>query len=718
MLFLCAQNFAFAQQAKIITAKQFEDMPYGAELIEGYPQNKMPENVLEVYLHIDPDNSIAQLIYKLPNSYKIYPEIKAVFLYNWAKRIGAEYKNGLIEISSALPYSSTIVTGVFKVQGNQLFFVKEIVYNPDEDTEKSADDALAAGDIKKAAELYAERSYPPIDYYVETQKKLLKRAHEIAMQQNKAKEYKKAAETMGYAYSFWDIDEKSPIFLDTKVSRIIADYTYFLQKAKMYNKCIEVAGVLTGAVPDMAGPYLQLGDSYYHTNQGQKALEAYKTYSDLRKKQGQEQRIPGYVKNRITELESTQVYAWSDFLKDCEIPNSDSFDTREFFKFDKISQNQAIYIRDEFRIEESFIYKPVAIQSEHQILVIIAYDYDGALAADLFVFDVNGNFINRKVDFLRGNTSNSKKLEEYALVKNMGNDVFRSVNKRLALENNQQILTYLYFEINDKGAVYTLDYPKDTENLLISRFFNGFQLDYFLSKDHDVYKLQNLQNGAILVKSGKWEKNEDILNIAYTQRYGTKGVGNYNSDMVYEHFQPYKEPTNETEKINWREFLKNVHLGLQKCSFSVVSKDNPTAPILSFPYTFDKSKAVEISRNFYAQILNLPIEYPGRDAADKILAKGEKYIAQVYAVGNYFGKDNTLTFFYFIIFDYGDNSYLYEIDAFITKNGNFLHAINVYSGATIDKPVLIDENGNFVVTDDNYGTSFKISIDGNGQVDY
>ena len=118
----------------------------------------------------------------------------------------------------------------------------------------------------------------------------------------RAKEYKKAAETMEYAYSFQDLDCKSTVLSDLKMVRILSDYTYFLEKAKMYNKCIEVANLLVCIKPEFADPYLQLGDSYYHTNQKQKALDTYKTYSKIRIKQGQEKRIPKYVKKRIKEL--------------------------------------------------------------------------------------------------------------------------------------------------------------------------------------------------------------------------------------------------------------------------------------------------------------------------------------------------------------------------------------------------------------------------------
>ncbi len=107
---------------------------------------------------------------------------------------------------------------------------------------------------------------------------------------------------MGYSYDFWIFDEESDILSDKKILMIIADYSYFLEKAKMYKKSIEVSKLLTYADSKLTGPYLHLGDSYYHTSNKKKALEAYEEYSKLRKEQGKEERIPVYVKKRINEL--------------------------------------------------------------------------------------------------------------------------------------------------------------------------------------------------------------------------------------------------------------------------------------------------------------------------------------------------------------------------------------------------------------------------------
>jgi len=301
---LFVQNRVLSQQVEYISGAEFEDIEYFTERIEGYPKDKLPRGAKEIYIRIADDGQKAQLILKLNEGYEILPFEKSEFSYNYAKKSGAEYRNGFVYITSIMPYSSSSSTGVFKIAGkDKLIFIKEEYDAPNEDIETSAEDALAKGDIKTAADLYMETTYPPLNFYEVTQEKLLKRAHEVALKQFKAKEYKKAAETMGYAYDFWDIDLESDMYFDKKMVSILADYTYFLEKAKMYDKCIKVSEAFTLTVIDVAGPYMHLGDSYYHTDKKQEALKAYKKYCALRKKQGQENRIPTYVKTRIAELD-------------------------------------------------------------------------------------------------------------------------------------------------------------------------------------------------------------------------------------------------------------------------------------------------------------------------------------------------------------------------------------------------------------------------------
>lgn len=302
---LFIQNKAFSQQVEYISGAEFEDIEYFTERIESYPKDKIPQGAKDIYIRIADEGQKAQLILKLDEGYEILPFEKSEFSYNYAKKAGAEYRNGFVYVTSIMPYSMNSSTGVFKIAGkDKLIFIKEEYDAPNDDIETSAEDALAKGDIKTAADLYLETTYPPLDFYELTQKKLLKRAHEVALKQFRAKEYKKAAETMGYAYDFFDIDPESDIYFDKKMISILADYTYFLEKAKMYDKCIKVSGAFTATVTDVAGPYMHLGDSYYHTDKKQDALEAYKRYSALRKEQGQGNRIPAYVKNRIAELEN------------------------------------------------------------------------------------------------------------------------------------------------------------------------------------------------------------------------------------------------------------------------------------------------------------------------------------------------------------------------------------------------------------------------------
>ena len=142
--------------------------------------------------------------------------------------------------------------------------------------------------------------YPPMGFFEHTHKILLKRAYEVALPQFRNKEYKIACETMGYAYEFEYIDEESDILADKKIINILANYSYFLDKAELYEKCIEVSEIVVFVDENATGPYMHLGDSYYHTNKKKEALEAYKTYSKLRKEQGK--KIPAYVTERITEI--------------------------------------------------------------------------------------------------------------------------------------------------------------------------------------------------------------------------------------------------------------------------------------------------------------------------------------------------------------------------------------------------------------------------------
>ena len=118
------QNTAFAQQAKFISAAEFDDFSVYVMTVEDYPKDKMPEGVEEVYIWVQEDGAAAQLIFKLNNSYKIFPKEKSSFSYNWGKKIDATYENGFIHVLSGVSHRETMVTGIFKIAGsNKLVFI-------------------------------------------------------------------------------------------------------------------------------------------------------------------------------------------------------------------------------------------------------------------------------------------------------------------------------------------------------------------------------------------------------------------------------------------------------------------------------------------------------------------------------------------------------------------------------------------------------------------
>jgi len=302
-IFSLSQNKTFAQgeyKPVTISYEEFEKEYSVFACDSYYPKEKLPKDVLKAYVFFYEEGSIAHLIYQYNDYYKVFPHIEIDFSYNFAKAVGSEYQNGEVLISSQIPFSATIITGHFKIVDDRLIFLKEERYDPNESATSEADQALIDGDIKKATDLYNEVMYPPIDYYESLQPKLLIRAYDVAYKQFKNKEYKKACETMGYAYEFAYIEKESNILNDKKIINILANYSYFLDKAELYEKCIEVSNIVVFADVNAVGPYMHLGDSYYHTNKKKEALKAYKIYSKLRLEQGK--KVPSYVTERINEI--------------------------------------------------------------------------------------------------------------------------------------------------------------------------------------------------------------------------------------------------------------------------------------------------------------------------------------------------------------------------------------------------------------------------------
>jgi tetratricopeptide (TPR) repeat protein len=178
--------------------------------------------------------------------------------------------------------------------------IKNDIVDPNEDLHAQIDEALKSGDIKLAGELALGVQSPPFGYLESFQMTLLIRAHEVAMEFSKKKDYKNAAITIGYAYDFFNgINEESDIKPDSKEAKAIADYTYFLLNVKDYKKCIEVCRTINKLSPELAGPYLHLGNSLFETNQKEDAKKAYEKFVEIRKLKKEENRIPAYVFERL-----------------------------------------------------------------------------------------------------------------------------------------------------------------------------------------------------------------------------------------------------------------------------------------------------------------------------------------------------------------------------------------------------------------------------------
>lgn len=237
---------------------------------------------------------------KTSKGYYLLDSINADFIYNSVKNPHAVYKDGNILVSSGMPLNESESIVKLRYTNNKLVFIENYIFDPNAELEEQIEKSLNVGNIKEAAELYLGVQSPPWGYLESAQLILLERAHEVAMGFSKKRDYKKAAETMGYAYDFFTgISEESEIKANSKEAKYIADYTYFLLNIKDYQKCIEVCQVINKLSPQLAGPYLHLGNSLYETGKKAEANKSYEKYIEIRKSKKEENRIPAYVFQRV-----------------------------------------------------------------------------------------------------------------------------------------------------------------------------------------------------------------------------------------------------------------------------------------------------------------------------------------------------------------------------------------------------------------------------------
>jgi len=242
------------------------------------------------------------------------------YIFNATKMNDPEWRNDTIFISSEMPYRATTWNLQFvwdaKVEG--FFSTDPQIYDPSAIALDKADSALAAGNIRLALNWYQSVFYPQT-YMNEAEvgREITIKCHEIALMFFKESQYDSAIVYMEMAFSYYpnmyytdfksnaDMKlqiEESPyqiIWTEDQIKLWLGDYGLFLYKAKKYKESIEHNSYMNLIFPDVAGPYLQLGDSYFDSGKKTEAKKAYAKYSSLKKAQKKEKDIPKRVKERM-----------------------------------------------------------------------------------------------------------------------------------------------------------------------------------------------------------------------------------------------------------------------------------------------------------------------------------------------------------------------------------------------------------------------------------
>jgi tetratricopeptide (TPR) repeat protein len=243
------------------------------------------------------------------------------YFFNMAKSNHPSWKNDTVFISSEMPYRAALVSFEFVWDKNSEFFIatEPQTYDPSWEAVNKADSLLLKGDLRGAINNYYQVMYPHA-YMNEGEVgiSLLKCAHEKALKFFNEQKYDSAVAYMDMALDFYPnsnyVSFNDKTAFDTQMSDSatwqqpwtmdhatlwLGDYGLFLYKAKKYAASIEFNSYLNMILPEMAGPFLQLGDSYYDSGKKAEAKTAYKKYSDLKKAQKKEKDIPKRIKERM-----------------------------------------------------------------------------------------------------------------------------------------------------------------------------------------------------------------------------------------------------------------------------------------------------------------------------------------------------------------------------------------------------------------------------------
>lgn len=243
------------------------------------------------------------------------------YFFNQAKMHNVNWRNDSIFVSSEMPYRATINSFEFIYDKKSKFFkISEIkTFDPSMESLNKADSCLEAGNIKSAIDFYYGVMYPHA-YMNEGDVgiRLMEKSHEKALYFFKSNEFDSAIYYVDLALNFWPnsvytsftFENELKDHFNNNLSSIVhwtqdqlnlwlGDYGLFLYKAKKYKESIEHNAYLNKIMPELAGPYLQLADSYYDSGDKKNAKLIYKKYADLKKSQGKEKDIPKRVKERM-----------------------------------------------------------------------------------------------------------------------------------------------------------------------------------------------------------------------------------------------------------------------------------------------------------------------------------------------------------------------------------------------------------------------------------
>lgn len=320
--------FSRSNYAQDSLSAAFLESNYEFKTVLNFPVNDFDKEANEMLLAIGGEGDLLAFILKYTEDGETayrktaeftadalgVPFINAVKMYN-----DPAYKDEKVTVCYGMPFRATEICILFSIQMNTIKFQESTVEDPSADAIEMAEKALDSNDIAKAAEMYNGVMYPM--HYMnedEVAGDLMKRGHAKAIQAYKEKNYTAAKRYMEepfvyylnqYYISIEDPKEFEERVVSDKESgedywnlktfkKWVGDYGLFLYLAKDYEASIIINKYLVTMLPEMAGPYLQLADSYFDTGKKAEAKVYYRKYTELMQKLNKQKSIPSRVTKR------------------------------------------------------------------------------------------------------------------------------------------------------------------------------------------------------------------------------------------------------------------------------------------------------------------------------------------------------------------------------------------------------------------------------------